>query len=317
MAETEEEQIIVSQNPLIQELIDLRQTESTPKELWPRLLKLLSGVSNANRSLMVIRQEGTDQNWKKICDWAEPQPSSQEHALFNAQLDSVLKQISKSDRFLAPLVKNRDDCFVLGLRLNVPGTKQMCAAIFLLVNHPRSFAQEALMRLELIGDVPEFYAVNQALRKAKSDVERFAGILDLVVQVNGESHFLASSLAYCNGLATRFQCERVSVGWLEKGYVQLRAVSRTENFNRKMSAAQALEKAMEECLDQGEEILWPAEESGGRPIARDHGQYAQSQVINNIVSLPLRVGDDVVAVVTLEREAKEFSDEDQESLTSD
>jgi len=107
-------------------------------------------------------------------------------------------------------------------------------------------------------------------------------------------------------VATRFRCDRASLGWLEGGYVRLLAISRTEQFNRQMAAAQALEVAMEECVDQDEEIIWPAPETV-TTVARDHEKFAVDQKSGQVVSLPLRLEGRVVGVLTCERQTPAFT----------
>src|SRR6185437_5767632 len=101
-------------------------------------------------------------------------------------------------------------------------------------------------------------------------------------------------------------CDRASLGWLDGGYIRLLAMSRTEQFDRQMSAAQALEKAMEECLDQDEEILWPAVE-GANSVTRNHETFSQEQKSGNVCSIPLRLDGKAVAVLTCERHEGAFN----------
>jgi multidrug efflux pump subunit AcrA (membrane-fusion protein) len=137
-------------------------------------------------------------------------------------------------------------------------------------------------------------------------VEKFAAVLDLNVPVNDATQFLSAALAFCNGVATRFRCERASLGWLEGGYIRLRAMSRTEQFDRQMAAAQALEVAMEECVDQDEEILFPPPE-GATTAARDHEKFAAEQKSGNLCSIPLQLDGKVVGVLTCERQNAAFT----------
>ena len=149
--------------------------------------------------------------------------------------------------------------------------------------------------------------LNLAARQARNDVEKFAAVLDLLAPINEATRFLSASLAFCNGVATRFRCDRASLGWLEGGYIRLRAMSRTEQFDRQMAAAQSLEKAMEECVDQDEEILWPAarrRELRSRAITR-HSRSEQKS--GNVCSVPLRLDGKVVAVLTCERQEAPFN----------
>jgi hypothetical protein len=127
-----------------------------------------------------------------------------------------------------------------------------------------------------------------------------------MVLVNAEKRFLAAALAFCNGLATRYACDRVSLGWLEHGYIRLKAISRTERFDKNMAAVKALEVVMEEAFDQDDEIVWPAPE-GSTLIARDHATFAREQASAHICSLPLRLDDKQIAAITCERAAKAFS----------
>jgi biotin carboxyl carrier protein len=99
----------------------------------------------------------------------------------------------------------------------------------------------------------------------------------------------------------------VSLGWEERGYVRLQAISRTEKIDRQMAAAQALETAMDEALDQDEEVVWPAPESAS-VITRDHERFAKAHNSPHLCSLPLRCDQQPVAVVTCEREATPFTE---------
>lgn len=101
-------------------------------------------------------------------------------------------------------------------------------------------------------------------------------------------------------------CERASLGWLEGGFIRLKAISRTEQFDRRMAAVSSLEAAMEEALDQDEEIVWPAGPEAG-VITRDHDTFARDQRITHLCSVPLRLEQKVVAVLTCERQNAPFT----------
>eukprot|EP01031_Cornospumella_fuschlensis_P034271 gene34271-41483_t len=78
--------------------------------------------------------------------------------------------------------------------------------------------------------------------------ERLHDILRLSIALSQESRFMPLAMALCNELALRFDCTRVSLGWVDGHYVRLVAVSHVENFDAKSSASRALEAAMEEAL---------------------------------------------------------------------
>jgi multidrug resistance efflux pump len=254
--------------------------------------------------------------WRKIGEWVAHAGPSRLLTLFTAQLAATAERCTAQGALLFPIepVPARGSGhYVLAVRLVLARGEEICVATCLLseVNEPA--ARECLLRLSLAADVPASYQMNLAGQQARTDVQKFASALDLMVQVNTEKRFLAAALAFCNGLATHFRCDRVSLGYLEGGYIRLRAISRTEKFDRHMTAVRSLEVAMEECLDQDEEIIWPAPESAN-VVTRDHEAFAREQKVGHIVSLPLRLEDKPMAVVTCERQNEPFTELDLQEM---
>jgi hypothetical protein len=75
-----------------------------------------------------------------------------------------------------------------------------------------------------------------------------------------------------------------------------------------MAAVVGLELAMEECLDQDNEVIWPPS-TGGRAVSRIHGNHARDHHIAHLVSLPLRLDGRPVGVLTLERQEAPLTDQ--------
>ncbi|OHB67301.1 MAG: hypothetical protein A2Y77_11975, partial [Planctomycetes bacterium RBG_13_62_9] len=84
--------------------------------------------------------------------------------------------------------------------------------------------------------------------------------------------------------------------------VQIKAMSHTENFSRKMQVVQDLESAMEECLDQDCEVIYPAPDDSTY-ISRSTAELCKRHGPLAVASLPIRQGEKVRAVLTLERPA--------------
>jgi biotin carboxyl carrier protein len=103
-----------------------------------------------------------------------------------------------------------------------------------------------------------------------------------------------------NEIASRWGAERVSFGLLRGRYVKMMAMSQTEHLNRKMELVQAIESAMEECLDQDTEVLYPA--GPQTPVVnRTAEQLSSKHGPATVASLPLRWDGQVRGVLTLER----------------
>jgi multidrug resistance efflux pump len=223
------------------------------------------------------------------------------------QSEDIAERCSKNGNLAFPLEEGAKTApWVVGLQLRLQPAEELCIATFLLPTASETLARETLLRLRLAADAPAAYQTHQAALQAKADVEKLAFALDLMVQVNTEKRFLAAALALCNGLATHFASDRVSLGWLQGGFIRLRAISRMERFDRQMAAAKALEVAMEEALDQNEEIVLPRLEGAG-VVTRDHEAFVTAQQVGHLCSLPLRLEDKAVAVLTCERLSRPFT----------
>ncbi|MDB6023605.1 MAG: putative Membrane-fusion protein-like protein, partial [Pedosphaera sp.] len=294
-------------NQALVELALLREFNGPPREFWPRFLGALHHLTLADHWVMLARKSGAP--WRRLLNWpAESAPSAMLTA-FSTRVEEFANRAGATGGLVIPLDEKPGRTagnFVLICGLELPPPAEECVVVGLVSEVNEAQAREALVRLRLAAATPGHYQTSQGARQAKSDVEKFASVLDLTVSFNAEKYFLATALSFCNSVATRFNCDRVSLGWLEGGYVRLRAISRTEKFDRQMAAARALETAMEEAFDQDEEIVWPAPE-GSTVITRDHERFATDQKAGHVCSLPLRADNEPVAVVCCERQGTAFS----------
>jgi hypothetical protein len=169
-------------------------------------------------------------------------------------------------------------------------------------------------RLELTAGVLSLYEARLALARGRLDVARLRMAMETLAAVNEPDRFAGSGMAFCNELASRWQCNRVGLGFLKGRYVQLKALSHTEKFSRKMKLVQDFEAAMEECLDQDVEVAFPAAEDAGY-ICRAAGEFAQRQGPAAVCCVPLRRKGEPLAVAMLVRPAdKPFTPAEIEGL---
>jgi hypothetical protein len=289
----------------LQELAALRQFAGEPKNFWPAYLNAAAKLAAADIAVLLLGQPGKTPRWTKIGEWDSGSGLSRARTQFTSQLEPIAERGLRDGGFVEQ-TDAATGSFTVAVRLKLPRAEDEVVFAAQLKDFTAAAAHESFTRLNLIADIPASFQQNLAARQARNDVEKFAGVLDLNVPVNEATQFLPAALAFCNGVATRFRCDRASLGWLEGGYIRLRAMSRTEQFDRQMAAAQALEVAMEECVDQDEEILWPPPE-GVTTVARDHEKFAADQKSGNIVSLPLRLDGKVAGVLTCERNEAAFN----------
>jgi len=186
-------------------------------------------------------------------------------------------------------------------------------------------------RSQVLVDEQQLQALQAEVARRGIELERLKAAMEILGSVNTPANFVAASMGLCNELASRFNAERVGIGFLQGRYVRLRALSHTEKITRNMQLVQDIESAMEESLDQDIEIVLPAPKDAAfvyrasEALSNHHGP-------SSVVSLPLRRErkhlkernderfGNVVAVLTLERKLdKPFSLSEIETLrlTSD
>ena len=140
----------------------------------------------------------------------------------------------------------------------------------------------------------------QGSPKKEAALQRLRKAMDVLAAVNRHGRFGSTAMALCNETASQWQCERISLGFLKGRYVQVKAISHTEDFSRKMQVVQDLEAAMEECLDQDSEVVYPASQDCTY-ISRAAAELSQRHGPLAVASFPIRQGESVQAVLTLER----------------
>ncbi len=178
--------------------------------------------------------------------------------------------------------------------------------------------EEALVagreRLELTVSLLSLYEMRLTLQDRQRNLLRLRRAVETLSAVNEHSRFVAAAMAMCNEVAAAWRCERVSLGFLKGRYVHLRALSHVEKFSREMKLVGDLESAMEECLDQDLEVVYPAGPEATY-FSRSAGELSSRHGPTAVVSLPLRRGREPVAVLTVERGTDEpFSPSEIEVL---
>ncbi len=187
-------------------------------------------------------------------------------------------------------------------------------ATFLVEAGSRAALEASASRIEITTSLLSLYEMRLTLQRRQADMRRLRMAMETLSAVNEHDRFQGSLMALCNEISARWQCERVSVGFLRGRYVKLKGMSHTEKFSRKMTLVQDLEGAMEECLDQDIEIVHPAPDDATY-VSRATAELANRHGPSAVVSLPLRRGSDVVGVLTAERRQEEpFDIEEIEGL---
>lgn len=300
---------------LIESLKQLRQFAGPPNQFWPAFLEVSARLAGARLGLLLVQGEDGG-SWRKLCVW----PTKGRGVPQSAGLAQKIEEVAEASAAkrcawdsMGPTGDEGANEMVLGVRLDLDEADRKSVAVFFLDNGSTAGVGEVATRLKLAADTPLLYQIRRAARQARNDVIQFSEAMDLMVLLNAEKRYMAAAMTFCNEVASRYQCTRASLGWLEGGYVRLQAISHMERFEKKMDVVQLLEAAMEEGFDQNEEIVWPQPE-GSATVVRDHEAFSREQGTQYMVSIPIRLEDAPVGILTCERGGEPFSEEEVRGL---
>jgi RND family efflux transporter MFP subunit len=139
--------------------------------------------------------------------------------------------------------------------------------------------------------------------KDTAPVERLQTVATLLSEVTAPKSFHGAAVALVTAMATRFACDRVSIGFLKRGSMRLEAMSHAGQFGQDTNLVRAIDAAMNEAMDQEASIVVPDEPHRKAVASRAHAKLAHDSGNGAICSVPLPGRDRTVGVITLEREA--------------
>lgn len=299
---------------VIESLERIRKFDGAPGEFWSAFLEESARLTSAGIGILLVRDQEKGA-WRILAVWSVEKRDAAQLKTLKPKIDEIADASAQHGYAWEAVERHKNPVNpgpVIGARLRLE-EEQVSTAVFFLDRDARIEVQEAAFRLALLADSPAVYQLGRVVNQAKGDVVRFAEALDLMVLLNAEKRYLAAAMTFCNELAARYRCDRVSLGWMKGGYIRLQAVSHMERFQKKTDVVQVLESTMEEAYDQDEEVPWPKLD-GSMTVTRDHEVFSKLHGSPYIVSLPVRLDDEPVGVVTCERAESPFTEEDIRGL---
>jgi biotin carboxyl carrier protein len=192
-----------------------------------------------------------------------------------------------------------------------PGPKGVCT--LLVEQRSKQALQTTTALVEVIAGYIHLHSTRQQLRRTRAATASLDLAAKLIASINTAPTFKGAAFQLVNDLSRQMRADRVALGWVKgigsSGAIRAIAVSDTELIDRRMAMIQKLEAAMDECLDQEQAVLFPPPTGEGdvllaQAITHAHRALGASDARLKIVSLPLRDGDKVVGVVTIESTAE-------------
>jgi len=207
------------------------------------------------------------------------------------------------------------------------------AAVTLLVeSRSRQALQSSAALVEVLAGYVFTHEAQQALRRTRQSSAALDLAARLIDSINSTQGFRGCAIQLVNELSRQLSVDRASLGWVpgsparwpgrregeeaaEARDIHLRAMSDTENVDRRMELCRRIEAAMEEALDQRQAVLFPPPPETGpssdpvlaQAVTRSHAELARGDANLRVASFPLRVvdarGERIAGVVTVESSA--------------
>lgn len=141
--------------------------------------------------------------------------------------------------------------------------------------------------------------------KATGSITAAGVVLELQAAVLSQEGLAQAATALATELAKALRCDRVTVGWLERGCVRVIATSHGTEFDPRQAVFEKIGAAMDESTEQATTIVLPAEEISSPCVT-----LANSEVLallgGSVCTVPLVDAGLVVGAITLERTGDAF-----------
>ncbi len=146
--------------------------------------------------------------------------------------------------------------------------------------------------------------------KAIETNERLKMVLDLLASVVEHERFRPAAMAFVNRLATRLECDRVSLGFKDRNRLNVSALSHTAEFGKQMNLVRAIGAAMDEAIDQKAIIIYPIPSDATPLVTRAHEELSRQHGAGTICTIPLGIDEKCFGGLTLERPLDRVFDQD-------
>ena len=131
-----------------------------------------------------------------------------------------------------------------------------------------------------------------AASRAAVPQERLQAAVSLTATLAAEQRFHGAALALVTAMATRFECDRVSIGFLRRGRVRVEALSHSADFGKQTNLIRSIGVAMDEAVDQQASVVFP-ELPGKALVLRGQTELSRQFGNGSVCSVPLKGHQDM------------------------
>src|SRR5687768_13012508 len=146
-------------------------------------------------------------------------------------------------------------------------------------------AQQRLMSMQLVAGYFDLFTLRRSVDQARQIAQSHQHVLQLATAVATAEGFQSAAMNLCNELATRTGASRVSIGWLKGNRIRVKALSHTEQLDKRQELIVQLERAMEECYDQEEIVQCEPNGTTTQNVTREAQALSRAQGGNTVISI--------------------------------
>lgn len=203
---------------------------------------------------------------------------------------------------LVPTEHSNQKCYEVAYPLEIE--KHLHGVVVLEVSHrPHLQLQQVRRQLFWASAWFEVLLNRDTLKQLASTKDRFQTVLEFMGSLATHDTFHKAGTAFVTELATRLNCDRVSLGFIRRKRNRVQALSHTAKLEKETNLLHAISHAMDESVDQESVIVYPVHAEKDLSISRAHEELAKTSGSGAICSLPLWAGGHIVGALTLERPA--------------
>ncbi|TKB71988.1 MAG: efflux RND transporter periplasmic adaptor subunit [Nitrospira sp.] len=193
-----------------------------------------------------------------------------------------------------------DDCYEVSYPIEVRGVLHG-ATVLEIPTRSDAKLKDAMRRLHWGAAWLELLFSRETITAEIATRERIQSALELVSSTLGHERCYAAAMAFATALATKLECERVSIGFVHRGSTRVFAMSHSAEFKQQTNLIRSISEAMDEAVDQRETIVYPNGSSGSIVVARAHAELARQHRAGALCSIPLEVLGVPIGALMLER----------------
>jgi RND family efflux transporter MFP subunit len=294
---------------------DLFLNASGPNEFFDSWLLLQLNFLNEALQATIISIDENNNSFSPISKWPVEGSHSDrltevsEHAVSEGcgiimELPSLDGKVTKPTRYgiAYPVEVDNQVRFVVSIEV-APQSKEKLKPIMEQLQWGSSWLELSLRRRNAVDD-------EAALSSMKAAIDLLAGVLS-------KEHFKGACMGFVTELSNSLDCDRVSIGFLRKGFARVETISHSAAFGKKMNLVKAIGKAMDEAILQRREIVCPPLINSEMLITREHEALIQKHGAESVLTMPLYGNDLYHGAITLERPVDNpFSEKDLEFCRS-